>query len=107
MDGSAWRQHTATLLATRASQARMAFWPNRCLGVFASPFPFRGSLDLCRIGHLVVSSSSHFDPAMAYPLGRHLAIDRANTVHWDGAKAGGEPAVLELVGMGGHEYWGR
>jgi quercetin dioxygenase-like cupin family protein len=48
-----------------------------------------------------VSSSSHFDPAMAYPLpAGTFAIDRANTVHWDGAKAGGEPAVLELVGMG-------
>jgi hypothetical protein len=29
-----------------------------------------------------------------------FAIDRANTVHWDGAKEGGEPVVLELVGMG-------
>jgi hypothetical protein len=48
-----------------------------------------------------VSSSSHFDPSKAYPLpAGSFAIDRANTVHWDGAKEGGEPAVLELVGMG-------
>jgi hypothetical protein len=52
-------------------------------------------------GTWLVSSSSHFDPSMAYPLpAGSFAIDRANTVHWDGAKEGGEPVVLELVGMG-------
>ena len=30
-----------------------------------------------------------------------VAIDKANTVHWDGARLGEkEPAVLVLVGMG-------
>jgi quercetin dioxygenase-like cupin family protein len=48
-----------------------------------------------------VSSSTHFDPSKTYPLpAGTFATDLANTVHWDGAKAGGEPAVLELVGMG-------
>ena len=31
---------------------------------------------------------------------QQLPADLANTVHYDGAKAGGPPAVLELVGMG-------
>jgi quercetin dioxygenase-like cupin family protein len=48
-----------------------------------------------------VSTSTHFDPSQTYPLpAGTFATDLANTVHWDGAKAGGEPAVLELVGMG-------
>jgi hypothetical protein len=48
-----------------------------------------------------VSSSTHFDPSTTYPLpAGTFAIDRPNTVHWDGAKEGGDPAVLELVGMG-------
>jgi hypothetical protein len=29
-----------------------------------------------------------------------FVTDLANTVHWDGARAGGPPAILELVGMG-------
>lgn len=48
-----------------------------------------------------VSSSTHFDPDKTYPLpAGTLAQDDANTVHWDGAKAGGEPVVLEIVGDG-------
>jgi hypothetical protein len=48
-----------------------------------------------------VSSSSHYDPKNTYPMpaGRYVE-DVANTMHWDGARAGGPPAMLELVGMG-------
>jgi hypothetical protein len=68
---------------------------------FASPFHSADRWIYVVSGTWWVSSSSHFDPATAYPLpAGTFAIDRANTVHWDGAKAGGEPAVLELVGMG-------
>jgi hypothetical protein len=36
-----------------------------------------------------------------YPLpAGSFATDLANTVHYDGSKEGGEPTVLELVGMG-------
>ena len=48
-----------------------------------------------------VSSSTHYDPDKTYPLSAGTLVqDNANTVHWDGAKAGGEPAVLEIVGEG-------
>jgi hypothetical protein len=48
-----------------------------------------------------VSSSTHFDTAKMFPLPTGtFATDLANTVHFDGAKEGGEPVVLELVGMG-------
>ncbi len=48
-----------------------------------------------------VSSSTHYDPDKTYPLpAGTLAQDNANTVHWDGAKAGGEAVVLEISGDG-------
>lgn len=48
-----------------------------------------------------VSSSTHYDPSKTYPIpAGHVAEDVANTVHWDGARLGGPPAILELVGMG-------
>jgi quercetin dioxygenase-like cupin family protein len=48
-----------------------------------------------------VSSSSHYDPKLTYPLPAGSSVeDVANTVHWDGARAGGPPVILELVGMG-------
>ncbi len=48
-----------------------------------------------------VSSSNVYDESKMYPLpAGTFATDIANTVHYDGAKAGGPPAVLELVGMG-------
>jgi hypothetical protein len=48
-----------------------------------------------------VSSSTHFDPSTTYPLpAGTVTTDFANTVHWDGAREGDQPAVLELVGMG-------
>lgn len=48
-----------------------------------------------------VSSSNHFDPNSTYPIpAGSLVQDIVNTVHWDGAKAGGEPVVLEIVGEG-------
>ena len=48
-----------------------------------------------------VSSSNHYDPNNTYPIpAGTLVQDNANTVHWDGAKAGGEPVVLEIVGEG-------
>ena len=80
----------------------MAFWLSGCRAIshphFRSP-PDRWIYVVS--GTWWVSSSSHFEPAKAYPLpAGSFAIDRANTVHWDGAQAGGEPAVLELVGMG-------
>lgn len=48
-----------------------------------------------------VSSSTHYDPDKTYPLAAGTLVqDNANTVHWDGSKAGGEPVVLEIVGDG-------
>ena len=48
-----------------------------------------------------VGTSTHYDPKLSYPMpaGSFLE-DVANTVHWDGVRAGAPPAVLELVGMG-------
>jgi quercetin dioxygenase-like cupin family protein len=48
-----------------------------------------------------VSSSTHYDPKQTYPMPQgSFVTDLANTVHWDGARVGGPPAILELVGMG-------
>jgi hypothetical protein len=48
-----------------------------------------------------VSSSTHYDPKLTHPMPAGSYVeDIANTVHWDGARAGGPPAILELVGMG-------
>jgi len=46
-----------------------------------------------------VSSSTHWDPATAYPVPAGSYVrDIANTVHWDGAKD--DPVMLMLVGEG-------
>lgn len=49
-----------------------------------------------------VSTSNVYDEKTTYPVhAGSVAVDKANTVHWDGARTGEkEPAVLELVGMG-------
>jgi quercetin dioxygenase-like cupin family protein len=48
-----------------------------------------------------VSSSPIYDPKLSYPMPAGSSVeDLANTVHWDGVRAGGPPAILELVGMG-------
>jgi quercetin dioxygenase-like cupin family protein len=49
-----------------------------------------------------VSTSNVYDEKTTYPVrAGTVAIDTANTVHWDGARLGEkEPAVLVLVGMG-------
>lgn len=49
-----------------------------------------------------VSTSNVYDEKLTYPVrAGSVAIDKANTVHWDGARTGEkEPAVLVLVGMG-------
>src|SRR5882724_1530516 len=49
-----------------------------------------------------VSTSNVYDEKATYPVrAGTVAIDKANTVHWDGARLGEkEPAVLVLVGMG-------
>ncbi len=49
-----------------------------------------------------VSSSNVYDEKLTYPVrAGTVAIDTANTVHWDGSRTGEkEPAVLVLVGMG-------
>ena len=49
-----------------------------------------------------VSTSNVYDEKTTYPVhAGTVAIDKVNTVHWDGARTGEkEPAVLELVGMG-------
>jgi quercetin dioxygenase-like cupin family protein len=49
-----------------------------------------------------VSTSNVYDEKTTYPVhAGTVAIDKANTVHWDGARQGEtQPAVLELVGMG-------
>ena len=48
-----------------------------------------------------VATSAHYDPKLSYPMpaGSFLK-DVANLVHWDGVRAGAQPAILELVGMG-------
>lgn len=48
------------------------------------------------------STSNVYDEKTTYPVhAGTVAIDVANTVHWDGCRLGEkEPAVLELVGMG-------
>jgi hypothetical protein len=48
-----------------------------------------------------VATSAHYDPKLSYPMpaGSFLK-DVANMVHWDGVRAGAQPAILELVGMG-------
>ena len=46
-----------------------------------------------------VSDSPHYDPSTTYPLpAGSVGIDKANQIHWDGAKD--EPVVLELFGEG-------
>jgi hypothetical protein len=46
-----------------------------------------------------VSDSPHYDPSKTYPVPQgSTGIDKANQVHWDGAKD--EPVVLVLYGMG-------
>ena len=49
-----------------------------------------------------VSSSNVYDERTTYPLhAGTFTMDIANTVHWDGARAGEkEPAVIVLSGMG-------
>ena len=49
-----------------------------------------------------VSTSNVYDEKLTYPVhAGTVAIDTANTVHWDGSRMGEkEPAVLVLVGMG-------
>ena len=49
-----------------------------------------------------VSTSNVYDEKTTYPVhAGSFVIDKANTVHWDGARVGEkEPAVLVLVGMG-------
>ena len=49
-----------------------------------------------------VSTSNVYDEKTTYPVrAGSVAIDKANTVHWDGARQGEkEPAVLVLFGIG-------
>lgn len=48
-----------------------------------------------------VSSDNKYDPKKTYPMpAGSFVTDKANTTHWDGARMGGPPAILELVGMG-------
>lgn len=49
-----------------------------------------------------VSTSNTYDEKLTYPMHAGTFVtDVANTVHWDGARAGEkEPAVLLLAGMG-------
>ncbi len=48
-----------------------------------------------------VSSSNKEDASTMYPMRAGTFVtDVANTVHWDGAMAGDEPAVILLFGMG-------
>ena len=48
-----------------------------------------------------VSDSTHFDPKLTHPIVAGSYVHHpAGTIHWDGARAGGPPAVLLLSGMG-------
>ncbi len=45
------------------------------------------------------SDSRHYDPSKTYPVpAGSFAYDKANAVHWDGAKD--EPVILVMYGMG-------
>lgn len=95
-------QYTATLFGDPSKPGPYGFLVKWMPGNFSHPHFHSADRWIYVVsGTFWVSSSTHFDPSTAYPLpAGSFAIDRANTVHWDGAKAGGEPAVLELVGMG-------
>ena len=42
-----------------------------------------------------------YDPKLSFPMpAGSFLVDVANKVHWDGVRAGAEPAVIYLVGMG-------
>ena len=48
-----------------------------------------------------VSSSAHFDPKQTYPIPTGAFVHHPiGAIHFDGARAGGPPVILELVGMG-------
>jgi hypothetical protein len=95
-------EYTATLWGDPSKPGPYGFLAKWMPGNFSHPHSHSADRWIYVVsGTFWVSSSAHFDPAMAYPLpAGSFLIDRANTVHWDGAKAGGEPVVLELVGMG-------
>jgi hypothetical protein len=71
-------------------------------GYFSHPHFHDQERYICVIsGTWWVSSSTHYDPKTTYPVkAGDCSQDVANTVHWDGARLGGPPAILELVGMG-------
>jgi hypothetical protein len=93
-------EYTATLFGDPSKPGPYGFLAKWMPGNFSRPHFHSVDRWICVVsGAWWVSSSSDFDLAKAYPLqAGTFAIDRANTVHWDGVKAGGEPAVLELVG---------
>ncbi|HUO22084.1 MAG TPA: cupin domain-containing protein [Caulobacteraceae bacterium] len=76
----------------------LKWWP----GNFSRPH-FHGMPRFITVisGTWWVSTSNHFDPDKTYPFGPGtISQDVIDTVHWDGAKAGGDPVVLEIVGEG-------
>ena len=95
-------EYTATLFGDPNKPGPYGFLAKWMPGNFSHPHLHSADRWIYVVsGTFWVSSTNHFDPSAAFPLpAGSFAMDRANTVHWDGAKAGGEPVVLELVGMG-------
>jgi hypothetical protein len=76
----------------------LKWWP----GNFSKPhFHTQPRFVVVVSGTWWVSSSNHYDPTKTYPLpAGSIVTDMLNTVHWDGAKEGGEPTVLAIAGEG-------
>ena len=111
MDGSAWRRvsgHTVW----RPKQARPVWHSGQMEAPEGDSDPHFHSADrwiYVVSGTWWVSSSSHFDPAMAYPLpAGTFAIDRANypSIAMNQGRRRGRSAGVSGHGPG-HEYWGR
>jgi hypothetical protein len=52
-------------------------------------------------GTWYVGTGNHYDPKQSFPMpAGSFLVDVANKVHWDGVRAGAEPAVIYLVGVG-------
>ena len=101
--GQEGRNQTATLFGDQTKPGLYGVVIKWSPGNFSRPH----SHDQERYAYVIsgtwwVSTSNVYDEQTTYPVtAGTVAIDKANTVHWDGARLGEkEPAVLVLVGMG-------
>ena len=101
--GQEGRQQTGRCSAIPPSRDSMASSIKWYPGNFSQPhFHDQERYAYVISGTWWVSTSNVYDEKTTYPVhAGTVAIDTANTVHWDGARLGEkEPAVLVLVGMG-------